>query len=571
MKFDNGGQSLQTDERNGPKLMIAVRETIKELPFYAPIALTSLPLIYHREHLFPYTSQGDTSATPVSRSFRMVVLENDLVRAEIAPELGGRVYSFFDKRIGKEILFSNPVVKPVRILPIWAFISGGIEFNFPIAHSPTSIAEVGCSTGRTGDYACVRVGEREARSGMEWVVELGLSADRPELIQRTWLRNQTARAHPWMMWTICALPSTSTTEFVHPPHQVLLHDDRVTEAAWPGEGLNWDRNYRQMTALFWKPGSAAGFGAFHHKAGFGLMHMADPNRLPGKKLWTYGHGKHRAWGEGTTTHGLSYCEIESGPLLDQNEKPLFPAGGKEYYEEYWVPVHLRDECERLRQPNLKLPVCGEPWLGWRHSKWQSEWEQFRAGDAPLPNSVVPTGLQLEKPLRAELENGNRRAIQPLSLWLAFHGRPEEALEVLEGAVEPESKRVAGLILWKGLNRPAEAVGLLEQGPLEHAFAAAELDELYAELGKTQNRVELLKHAPAHRLIGERRADLALELGQPAEALRILQTTPWPREHQRHVRSELWKRAKAVLGEPAPKPPDFLNEDNLARFGAYWSD
>src|SRR5262252_3969266 len=123
--------------------MIRIRETASTLPFYQAVPLTNLPLIYHREHLFPYTSYGDTEATPTPRDFRMVALENDALRIEVAPELGGRVYSLFDKRLGKEILFSNPIVKPVRVLPIWAFISGGIEFNFPIAHSPTSVAEVG--------------------------------------------------------------------------------------------------------------------------------------------------------------------------------------------------------------------------------------------------------------------------------------------------------------------------------------------------------------------------------------------------------------------------------------------
>src|SRR6266536_3061175 len=101
--------------------MIRTYETVREIPFYAPIPLANLPLLFNREHLFPYTSYGDTEEVPVSRRFRMVVLENDFLRVEVAPELGGRVYSLFDKRIGQELLFSNPVVKPVRILPVWGF------------------------------------------------------------------------------------------------------------------------------------------------------------------------------------------------------------------------------------------------------------------------------------------------------------------------------------------------------------------------------------------------------------------------------------------------------------------
>jgi hypothetical protein len=550
--------------------MIRIRETTREIPYYRPVPLTNLPLIYHREHLFPYTSYGDTEPTPTPRVFRMVILENDALRIEVAPELGGRVYSLFDKRLGKEILFSNPVVKPVRILPIWAFISGGIEFNFPIAHSPTSVAEVGCTTGRVGNYGFIRVGEREARTGMEWVVELGLVEDQPLLVQRTALRNQTTAAHPWMMWTICAVRSTEETEFIHPPHRVFLHDNQVLEAGWPGEGLNWDRHYQRMTALFFKPGGAPQFGAFHHDLGSGLMHLAAPAELPGKKIWTYGHGPDRAWGQATTAGDLSYCELESGPLLDQSEKPLFPAGAEQRYTEFWMPVHSRTACDQMAMPQVRLPDWPEPWLGWKHSPWQTEWEAFRENAGPLPTSAVPTGIALETALRRELARGNPHATEPLALWLAFHGRPKEALALVEQSREPTACRLAGLILAKALANPARAVPFLEAGPLQDPVAVAELDELYAELGLREKRISLLAGAPPHRLIIERRADLELTLGRPEDSLQLLNSTVWPREHQRYTRSTIWKKARAALCLPGAEIPEELGEDNLAVYGAYWS-
>ena len=551
--------------------MLRIHETCRILPFFRPLPLTTLPLLYHREHLFPYTSYDDIESTPVPRSFRMMVIENEFLRIEVAPELGGRVYSLYDKRIEREILFSNPVVKPVRILPIWGFISGGIEFNFPIAHSPTSIAEVGCAIGQKGDYAFVRVGERELRTGMEWVVELGLVEGMPVLVQRTALRNRSGAEHPWMQWSIGAVRSTEHTEFVHPPHRVLVHDDRLAERDWPGDGLNWDRNFRRMTALFWKPDGSPHFGVFHHDLNFGLMHFADPAQLPGKKIWTYGHGQHRQWGQATTVGGFSYVEIESGPLNDQSEKPLFPNGAELRYEEMWIPVHNRDAFQRVERPKLVLPPMSEPWLGWAHSSWQREWEEFRAGDGTLPGSMVPTGLDLETALRRELGRGNHAAIEPLALWLAFHRRPQEALPLVENAQDPSAQRTAGLILWSGLNEPARALPHMEAGPLRDPVAVAELDELYAVLGLTDRRARLLANAPPHRLVVERQANLALARSNPAEALRLLTSTLWPREHQRYVRTELWRQATTALGEPTATVPVSLNEDNLARFGAYWSE
>jgi len=102
-------------------------------------------------------------------------------------------------------------------------------------------------------------------------------------------------------------------------------------------------------------------------------------------------------------------------------------------------------------------------------------------------------------------------------------------------------------------------------------AVVELDELYAELNLIHQRRALLARAPNHRRIIERRADCALSADLPAETIRLLTETPWPREHQRYVRTDLWKKAKAALEQPDAGVPESLNEDTLARFGAYWSD
>ena len=163
------------------------------------------------------------------------------------------------------------------------------------------------------------------------------------------------------------------------------------------------------------------------------------------------------------------------------------------------------------------------------------------------------------------------AAAALALWLAFRQRPHEALACVEQNPRPTAQRIAGLILWKAMGESRRAVGHLECGPLHDPVAIVELDELYAELGLTAKRSALLTRAHAHRLIIERRADLALALQQPAECMRLLSETSWPHEHQRYIRTELWQRAKAALGESDVPVPDFLNEDNLARFGAYWSD
>jgi hypothetical protein len=221
---------------------------------------------------------------------------------------------------------------------------------------------------------------------------------------------------------------------------------------------------------------------------------------------------------------------------------------------------------------VRIPKLPTAWLGWQHSRWQLEWEKFRTGDGPLPLSTVVTAIDLETPLRRELHAGNDRAAEPLALWLAFHGRPAEALPlVLNGGAT--ARRIAGMISWKALADPTTAVAHLEAGPLNDPIAVAELDELYAALGSDyqHRRMTLLACDSSHPRLIERRADLALRAGNPPVTIQLLSQTPWQREHQRYVRTQLWKAAHQALGISDAPVPDFLNEDNLARFGAYWSD
>jgi hypothetical protein len=158
--------------------------------------------------------------------------------------------------------------------------------------------------------------------------------------------------------------------------------------------------------------------------------------------------------------------------------------------------------------------------------------------------------------------GKPHAAEPLALWLAFHARPTKALALLEESQPPSARRLAGLILAKALDEPSRALPFLETGPLHDPVAVAELDGLYADLGLSDKRATLLARTPAHRLITERRADLA--------ALQLLQSTLWPREHQRYTRSTLWRKARTALGLPGAEIPAELGEDNLAVYGPYWS-
>ena len=54
--------------------------------------------------------------------------ENPFLRVKIFPEIGGKVWSVFDKTAGKEMFYDNNAVKFRDIAMRGPWTSGGIEF-----------------------------------------------------------------------------------------------------------------------------------------------------------------------------------------------------------------------------------------------------------------------------------------------------------------------------------------------------------------------------------------------------------------------------------------------------------
>lgn len=87
--------------------------------------------------MLPYTLQDGYNRDRKPRAFKAVRVENEYLRAIFLPELGGRLWSLFDKKKGRELLYKNPVFQPANLALRNAWFSGGVEFNVGIkGHNP---------------------------------------------------------------------------------------------------------------------------------------------------------------------------------------------------------------------------------------------------------------------------------------------------------------------------------------------------------------------------------------------------------------------------------------------------
>jgi len=553
-----------------------------------------IPTAADPDGCYPYESYVETSTRPVLKEFVCVEIENDLLRAVICPGLGGRVHSLFDKRSGRETLFVPESIKPVRILPRFAFVPGGIEVSFPISHTPSQIEKVHWRAERTGGRAYVWVGERELRYGLQWTVEFSLGERDAFLTQRCFFRNQTGQTREWMSWSNASLPAREDTAFDFPSGPVLAHGANVQTIDWDTAGPKCVGDLDRMTGFFWLSPNLAAFGVFTPSLACGLYHVADSAAAPGMKLWSYGKGKHEQWGHLGSLSGEGYVEIQGGPIRDQSLLRTLAPGQIHVHSEFWFPSVERLDLRKLVIPTVQLlDPAHVPWFDWPPrasvNLWTdlvAAWRTRVAHRLPLPpgptsNWWAPSGMDELGEALQWAANNSTRAHSDLwtfqrGAWLAGRGEFGAALRVLEESGDPRAAALAARLYLRCLNEPAKAVASFQRIDCPalacHPQIVVERDLALAAVGpatlpERQKWLARVGNSEDDWVI-ERRIAMMADLGNEQNALDLLRKHRFQKVHQRYVRTELWNRLCAKTGHKTAEPPDSLGEDDLARFGAY---
>ena len=92
--------------------------------------------------VYPYPVIESISDERVDHDYQAVYIENEYIKVMILPELGGRVQMAYDKIKKRHFVYYNHVVKPALVGLAGPWISGGIEFNWPQHHRPSTYMPV---------------------------------------------------------------------------------------------------------------------------------------------------------------------------------------------------------------------------------------------------------------------------------------------------------------------------------------------------------------------------------------------------------------------------------------------
>ncbi len=266
------------------------------------------------------------------QTYQAVYLENEYLKIMILPQLGGRVQMAFDKVKNRHFIYYNQVIKPALVGLNGPWISGGIEFNWPQHHRPSTFEPIDFTTERHADGSkTVWVSEVERIFGTKGMAGFRLYPGKAYLEIQGVLYNRTELPQTFLWWSNPAVKVNDYYQSVFPPdvHAVLDHGRRdvsefpIAKGTYykvdysPGTDISRYKNIPVPTSYMAASSKYDFVGGYEHDSRGGILHVASHHLSPGKKQWTWGNGEFGyAWDRNLTDEDGPYIELMTGVFTD---------------------------------------------------------------------------------------------------------------------------------------------------------------------------------------------------------------------------------------------------------------
>lgn len=278
--------------------------------------------------VYPYPVIESISDTKVNKVYNAVYLENEYIKVMILPELGGRVQMAFDKIKQRHFIYYNHVIKPALVGLNGPWISGGIEFNWPQHHRPSTFMPVDVSIEENNDGSVtVWVNEMEQMFHQKGMAGFTLRPGHAFLEIKGVLYNRTDIPQTFLWWANPAVAVNDHYQSVFPPdiHAVFDHGKRAVSSFPIATGTYYKMDYSagvdisnykniKVPTSYMAVNSRFNFvGGYENDTQAGMLHVANHHISPGKKQWTWGNGDFgRAWDRNLTDEDGPYIELMAG-------------------------------------------------------------------------------------------------------------------------------------------------------------------------------------------------------------------------------------------------------------------
>ena len=326
----------------------------------------------------PFTDR--VSDERIDAPWEAIHLENRYVRLMILPDIGGRIHVGMDRTNGYDFFYRQNVIKPALVGLLGPWISGGVEFNWPQHHRPSTFMPVDWEIEERPDGSVtVWCSEHEPMQRMKGMHGVTLYPDSSVVEVRVRLFNRTPFVQTFLWWANVAARVHDRYQSFFPPDVTYVadHAKRAMStfpvsrghyygvdygARPPGEAdLTWYRNIPVPTSYMAMGSTSDFFGGYDHAAEAGFVHVADHRTSPGKKQWTWGnHEFGYAWDRELTDADGPYVELMAGVFTDnQPDFSFLQPYETRTFSQCWYPIRAIGAAhEANREAAVSLGVDG---------------------------------------------------------------------------------------------------------------------------------------------------------------------------------------------------------------------
>lgn len=324
--------------------------------------------------VYPYPVVEKIEDEKHYRPYRAFFLENEYIKVMILPELGGRVHMAYDKVKQRHFVYYNQVIKPALVGLTGPWISGGIEFNWPQHHRPSTFLPTDCTIEEFPDGSkTVWCSEVERMFRTKGMAGFTLYPGKAYIEIKGKVYNRTPFPQTFLWWANPAVVVNKDYYSVFPPdvNAVFDHGKRDVSTFPIATGTYYKMDYSSgvdisrysnipVPTSYMAVNSSYDFvGGYDESVGAGLLHVADHHVSVGKKQWTWGHGDFgRAWDRNLTDEDGPYIELMTGVYTDN--QPDF-TWLQPYEEKSWVQYFMPyQQVGRVKNATREAVVNLEP-------------------------------------------------------------------------------------------------------------------------------------------------------------------------------------------------------------------
>lgn len=320
---------------------------------------------------YPYPMLDRITNEKYNRTYSALWVENEYVKALVLPEIGGRLHGAQDKTNGYRFLYDQKVIKPGLIGLTGAWISGGVEWNFPDGHRASGFRDTDWRLVENPDGSKTAwVGEIDRITGMRWSIGTTVHPGRNWVETKVRLFNCTPYVHRFQYWATSAVRATHNYQAVIPGELMTGHA-KHGYFHWPvnnGVDITYWKNIPGTSSFFAVESESDYFGGYSPEEQAGMVHVADHHIVRGKKLWTWGTAPAgRLWEKILTDGDLPYFEPQAGGYSDnQPDLHWIMPGETKIFSHFWFPtrdIGVFDFANLEGTLNLELKN-GKAGFGW---------------------------------------------------------------------------------------------------------------------------------------------------------------------------------------------------------------